>query len=233
MAEQWKEWRAYLDIALHDKDRIWTKLFERIETRIGVDRVNIVLVLKIFVVIYLVVGGGREFVCNLIGFLYPAYTSIKAIESKEKDDDTKWLTYWVVYAAFSLVEFFSDYILSWLPFYWLLKCLFLIICMLPFKWNGSTFIYKRIIRPFFLKHQKTIDSAVDSAAEAGDSVIEGATGKRRRIFRGRESGEGDGDAKDAAAAEEIPASTAEEDARREGIFKRKKDEEEEEEKHVD
>lgn len=29
-----------------------------------------------------------------------------------------WLTYWVVYALFGLVEFFSDLLLSWFPFYY-------------------------------------------------------------------------------------------------------------------
>lgn len=224
----WNEWRAYLKEALKGRDKIWTKLLGRVETAIGVDRVNIVLVLKVFVAIYLVVGRGREFVCNLIGFVYPAYASIKAIESKDKDDDTKWLTYWVVYAAFSLIEFFSDYFLSWIPFYWLLKCLFLIVCMFPFRWNGSTFIYNRIIRPFFLQHQKTIDKVVDSAAEAGDSIIGEATGKRRRIFKGR--GEKDDDTKDAAAAaEERPPSPTNEDGERWRINKRRNEEEEDDE----
>ncbi|KAJ8946424.1 hypothetical protein NQ314_008906 [Rhamnusium bicolor] len=57
-------------------------------------------------------------------FLYPAYVSIHAIESKHKDDDTKWLTYWVVYALFSVGEYFADFIVSWFPLYWLLKVLF-------------------------------------------------------------------------------------------------------------
>jgi hypothetical protein len=59
--------------------------------------------------------------CNFIGFVYPALESIKAIESRNKDDDTKWLTYWVVYAYLSTIEFFSDILLSWFPFYWLAK----------------------------------------------------------------------------------------------------------------
>ena len=46
---------------------------------------------------------------------------IKAIESKGKDDDTKWLTYWVTYSLFSLLEFFSDIFLFWIPFYNLSK----------------------------------------------------------------------------------------------------------------
>lgn len=44
--------------------------------------------------------------------------SIKAIESSSKEDDTTWLTYWVVYGVFSVAEFFSDIFLYWLPFYY-------------------------------------------------------------------------------------------------------------------
>lgn len=46
---------------------------------------------------------------------------VKAIESPSKEDDTKWLTYWVVYGVFSLGEFFSDIFLYWFPFYYAFK----------------------------------------------------------------------------------------------------------------
>jgi hypothetical protein len=47
------------------------------------------------------------------GFTYPMYQSFKAVESSNKDDDTQWLTYWVVYSSFTFVEFFADIILWW------------------------------------------------------------------------------------------------------------------------
>jgi hypothetical protein len=39
---------------------------------------------------------------DLVGFVYPMYGSIKAIESKESEDDTLWLTYWLVFALFKV-----------------------------------------------------------------------------------------------------------------------------------
>lgn len=49
------------------------------------------------------------------------YFRCKAIDSVDKDDDTQWLTYWVVYAVFGILEYFTDILLSWIPFYFLLK----------------------------------------------------------------------------------------------------------------
>lgn len=53
-----------------------------------------------------------------MSFLPLSRCSIKAIESNSKEDDTTWLTYWVVYGVFSVAEFFSDLFLYWFPFYY-------------------------------------------------------------------------------------------------------------------
>lgn len=52
---------------------------------------------------------------------FPIVIRFKAVESTNKDDDTVWLIYWVVYSFFALLEFFTDIFLFWIPFYWLLK----------------------------------------------------------------------------------------------------------------
>ena len=48
-----------------------------------------------------------QLLVNFIGFAYPAYCSIKALETSTKEDDTQWLTYWVVLAFFNHVDYFA------------------------------------------------------------------------------------------------------------------------------
>jgi receptor expression-enhancing protein 5/6 len=43
---------------------------------------------------------GSFLLSGLIGFMYPAYKSFKALESNSLDDDKFWLTYWTVYSFF-------------------------------------------------------------------------------------------------------------------------------------
>jgi len=164
-------WREKLDRHLRNRDSKFSTFIGALEDNTGVDRTNIVIGVCSVTALYLTFGYGKDFLCNFIGFIYPAYVSVKAIESATKEDDTKWLTYWVVYSLFVVVESFTDIFFSWIPFYFLLKCVFLLFCMAPIKCNGSVLIYNKVIRPFILKHQEKVDSGLRVAGQVGKDLL--------------------------------------------------------------
>ena len=71
-------------------------------------------------------------VSNLIGWGLPAYLSFKAIESPSAQDDVQWLTYWVVFGSFNLLESFAlRIVLYYFPWYFAFKSVFILWLQLP------------------------------------------------------------------------------------------------------
>ena len=62
-----------------------------------VSKVNLIMGVIAFTAVWLAIGYGAPFLCDFIGFVFPAYLSFKAVESADTRDDTQWLTYWIVY----------------------------------------------------------------------------------------------------------------------------------------
>jgi len=172
MGQKLQEIKDQLNLSLRDTSKPWTRILAQAEQKIGVDRLYVFIGGIAILGIWLVFGYAAQLVCNSVGFLYPAYVSIHAIESHDKQDDTKWLTYWVVFAVFSIVEYFADFIVGWFPLYWLIKCLFLVWLMIPTELNGSLILYKRIVRPYFLKHHNDIDETLTRVKEQVQKVTE-------------------------------------------------------------
>ncbi|XP_012235367.1 receptor expression-enhancing protein 5 isoform X2 [Linepithema humile] len=164
--------KEYLEKVLKDESKPWAKLYAAAEEKTGIDRLYLFIVSLVLLAIYLVFGLGQQLVCNIVGFVYPAYQSMKALESSNKEDDTKWLTYWVVFAVFTIVEFFSEYIVCWFPVYWLFKCIFYVWLMAPTEYNGSLILYRRIIRPKFIQYQPGLDRFLSNARDTVKSAAE-------------------------------------------------------------
>ncbi|CAN1309624.1 HVA22-like protein k [Linum perenne] len=94
--------------------------------------------------------------CCSVGIAMPVYSTFKAIERDDRDEQKKCLVYWSAFGAFSVAEVFTDKILSWFPMYYHVKFAFLIWLQLP-STNGSACLYWNYLRPFLLRHQVRLD----------------------------------------------------------------------------
>ncbi|KAK3094964.1 hypothetical protein FSP39_008417 [Pinctada imbricata] len=109
--------------------------------------------------------------CRLFfGTLYPAYASYKAIRTKNVKEYVKWMMYWIVFALFCFVETFADVLLSWLPFYYEVKIIFVIWMLSPIT-RGSSFLYKKFVHPHLLKREKEIDEYIAQYSKKGYSTL--------------------------------------------------------------
>eukprot|EP00227_Mantoniella_beaufortii_P010234 CAMPEP_0197591236 /NCGR_PEP_ID=MMETSP1326-20131121/12961_1 /TAXON_ID=1155430 /ORGANISM="Genus nov. species nov., Strain RCC2288" /LENGTH=169 /DNA_ID=CAMNT_0043156627 /DNA_START=235 /DNA_END=744 /DNA_ORIENTATION=+ len=106
----------------------------------------------------------------VVGFVYPAYASYKALESSTPEASAQWLTYWVVFSIFTVFEFFADAAISWVPLYYLLKLTFVVWLMAP-RTKGATILYVRFIMPLIKKHEESIDSALERGLKKGESTF--------------------------------------------------------------
>jgi receptor expression-enhancing protein 5/6 len=140
-----------------------------VAAKYNIPRPYVSLAIVIFLFLFIFVGVGASLLSQLVGFAYPAYGSFKAIESPTKDDDTQWLTYWVVFAIFSVLETFSDTILWWFPLYYTGKILFLVWCQAPLT-RGAEFMYTHFLRAWFLAYQSKIDTYLATASSAATAI---------------------------------------------------------------
>ncbi|XP_066278794.1 receptor expression-enhancing protein 2-like isoform X7 [Branchiostoma lanceolatum] len=105
-----------------------------------------------------------RFVVLLFGTLYPAYASYKAVKTKNVREYVKWMMYWIVFAIFTFVETFADVFISWVPFYYEVKIVFVVWLLSPYT-KGSSFIYRKFVHPAMSKREKEIDEYIAQASE--------------------------------------------------------------------
>lgn len=106
-------------------------------------------------VMFVMFGVGQVYLTNLIGVAYPAFMSFIALESNEADDDKQWLTYWVCFGAFNIVDQFAGIILQFIPFYYFLKVGFLVYLFHP-STLGATSVYNTVLLPHIKAYESRI-----------------------------------------------------------------------------
>lgn len=149
------------------------------ESQTGLPRSYAVIVFVglYFVAVFLNFGGVGQLLSNIAGYVIPGYYSLLALQTASKKDDTQLLTYWVVFGFLNVIEFWTNAILYWIPFYFLFKTVFLLYIGIP-SFGGADAIYTSAIKPFADRYigkgssGKDIAEKIDKVAEGVSSGVE-------------------------------------------------------------
>ncbi|KAI8073180.1 TB2/DP1, HVA22 family-domain-containing protein [Gongronella butleri] len=164
-------------LAKLDKDLAQYKYANQAEALTGVRKSYMVMGVAgvMFIMIFFNLAG--QLITNALSWLYPAYASFKAIETPGKEDDTQWLTYWTVIGFVQLIEYFSDMLLYWFPFYYLFKTIFVLWLTLP-RFRGAQTLYHKLLRPQLIKLQSDIDREAHDLKDKVQNIANDVLGNK-------------------------------------------------------
>ncbi|KAK7749749.1 ER membrane protein DP1/Yop1 [Cytospora paraplurivora] len=120
---------------------------QNLEKQTGLPKTYGVIGLVTLYFFFIVFNLGGQLLTNLAGFVIPGYYSLDALFSASKADDTQWLTYWVVFSFFTVLESLLS-VVYWFPFYYTFKFVFLLWLALP-TFKGAELIFRSFIQPIF------------------------------------------------------------------------------------
>lgn len=165
----------------------WYEQMEIIHQKTGIEGKYVIIGLLTCLLI-VSVGFFERIITNLIGTIYPTYWTMKSIQS-QNDDDKFWLTYWVVFAFFSLVDVFSGFLMKLIPFYFILKIIFLVWLFMP-NTQGCYYVYYFVIIKLFKQWEKDIDEATEKIGEYTKTIVnQGNEIIEKTIAKGRKADE--------------------------------------------
>ena len=80
------------------------------------------------------------------------------------------MMYWIVFAFFTCAETICDIFVSWIPFYYEMKIIFVLWLLSPAT-KGSSILYRKFVHPQLTKRDKEIDAYIAKASDQGYSAL--------------------------------------------------------------
>jgi len=122
---------------------------------------------------------GATILTLTITVLYPAFKSIQALETESATDDKEWLTYWIIFGLFNLIDDVFGCILSFIPYWYWVKLGFFIYLLAP-QTRGAQFLYNAFVKDLLEKNKAKIEGLIndvqgsvkDVASEAKKAAVD-------------------------------------------------------------
>jgi len=160
--------RAQQYIAQLDRELSRYPAVANLERQTGVPKTYAVIGLVTLYFFFIVFNLGGQLLTNFAGFVIPGYYSLEALFTTSKQDDTQWLTYWVVFALFTVIESLIS-VVYWFPFYYTFKFVFLLWLSLP-AFKGADLIFRSFLAPTLGRYFQQPSSTASGLRAKADSL---------------------------------------------------------------
>lgn len=165
-----------IKFSLSDK---WKEINKSIKDKTGIDGIFVIIFLSLCVLlVYL--GIFESLITSLVGTLYPGFSTIKAIQKNK--DKKEWLTYWVIFGSFLIFDMFSTIIIKVVPYYFVVKIIFLIWMFIPGS-NGCQIVYDFLISKVMKIIEQIIDIFFEEYKEMRGEFVKGAKKGGEKIMK--------------------------------------------------
>lgn len=151
------------------------KFLDEAEKRTGKDRMTLIG-LGCVPLVLLFGSTVVHLICCLFASLYPAYSCLQAILSKNQVEQQRWMEFWVVMSLLYVTDLsFPSFLSAYIPLFWMVKFSMLAWCIIPGSNNGSKIIFGKVISPLYVKFGKQIEDYVCEVREAFVTDVTEAT----------------------------------------------------------
>eukprot|EP00439_Symbiodinium_sp_Y106_P026639 s681_g3.t1 len=149
--------------------------------KLGIQPLAVAFAGVFWMVLFALWGFMGELVCKVVGNLYPMYASFRALEDGDHQQVSSWLTYWVSFAALTLLEGVWCRFMAWLPFYYVLRLALIVWLFLPVT-CGAQVLYNWLVAPVLRRHRAALDAQLDRSALR---LRGGLSQRLREAFKGQ------------------------------------------------
>lgn len=116
--------------------------------------------------VFMLLFHGVELAITGYTILYPAMKSVRAIESKNADDDKHWLSYWMVVGVLEVLETFFGFIFWIIPFWRYIRVVMFVYLI---SFGGSTKVFM-MLKPFLESHKEDIQNFIKEASAVASDL---------------------------------------------------------------
>ena len=168
--------KPQIKFSLSDK---WKEIMKSIKDKTGIDGIFVIIFLSLCVLL-VYMGIFESLITSLVGTLYPGFSTIKAIQKNK--DKKEWLTYWVIFGSFLIFDMFSTIIIKVVPYYFVLKIIFLIWMFIPGS-NGCQIVYDFLISKVMKPIEQIIDIFFEEYKEMRGELVKNAKSRGQKIIK--------------------------------------------------